>query len=79
VVPIADDAPNPEYLDAFLQGARFALFALEGRVKESSTSLSPELADSIDEVHEMVSTTRKGIQARDTSSVSAPTRFLGKN
>jgi hypothetical protein len=77
VVAIRDEPPNPEYLDAFLQGASFALFALEGRLREDREP-SAEVAEIISDLHEMLSATREGLEVREpqTESVS---RYIGKN
>lgn len=75
---IRDETTDPAYLDAFLQGARFALFALEGRFAENPEGLDPELAETIDELHDMFGDTREGLSRREPS-LALTRRFIGKN
>jgi hypothetical protein len=76
-----DDAPDPEYLDAFLQGASFALFALEGRLADEGGSPSPELAQALGDVHDLVASTREGLEVHRTSTDTMPPmqHYVGKN
>ncbi|HEX9815976.1 MAG TPA: hypothetical protein VGB18_03260, partial [Candidatus Thermoplasmatota archaeon] len=55
---------DPSYLDAFLQGARFSLFALEGRLRDREDLSRDELIELIDEVHAMYRHAQQGLDQR---------------
>lgn len=76
--PADCDPPDPAYLDAFLQGARFALFALEGRLRDETSTVPDELDHALDEFHDLYASTRDGLDSRE-ARVAAMARFLGKN
>lgn len=78
--PTPDLAPGtgPAYLDAFLQGARFALFALEGRLRDDDQPVPVELEDALIEFHDLYKDTRNGIDARQ-AKVELFSSYLGKN
>lgn len=72
------DVPDPAYLDNFLQGARFALFALEGRLRDSGREVPSELEDALREFHQLYASTRSGLEARE-ARIELISRYLGKN
>jgi hypothetical protein len=75
--PETPSPPEPSYIDTFLQGARFALFALEGRLREDG-ELPDDVDTALDEFHDLYQTTRSGIEAREADTDTLA-RFLGKN
>lgn len=74
---ISENPPDPEYVDAFLQGARFALLALEGRLDDGDGVKPPELSDAIGDFHALIASRQAGVDDRETPR--PPPRFLGKN
>ncbi len=77
-MPDTPPGTTPAYLDAFLQGARFALFALEGRLRDGDEAVPAELEEALIEFHNLYKDTRNGIEARDVQ-VELFSTFLGKN
>lgn len=69
--------PDHDYLDAFLQGARFALFAVEARLREDGCSES-EIEAALDEFHDLFRSVRGGME-RTRPLVALHTDYLGKN
>lgn len=83
--PIPEEFPgpaactkDPEYLDAFLQGARFALFALEGRLRDDDEEIPAEIEKALLEFHDLYKDTRSGVEA-EKARVELFSTFLGKN
>lgn len=75
---IRNDVPDPAYLDTFLQGARFALFALEGRLRDRGREVPAELEEALSEFHRLYESTRSGLDARE-AKIELMSQFLGKN
>ncbi len=76
--PIRPDSTDPAYLDAFLQGARFALFAVEGRLKGTKSELPADIEAAIDEFHDLFKATRDGIEGHEPP-IELVQRYVGKN
>ncbi len=78
-LPLSEpSAMDPEYLDAFLQGARFALFALEGRLRDDEQPVPPGLEEALLEFHGLYKDTRSGLDA-EKARIQVLSTFLGKN
>ncbi|MGH7318012.1 MAG: hypothetical protein ACRELA_00060 [Candidatus Rokuibacteriota bacterium] len=58
------NSPDRAYLDAFLQGARFSLFAMEGTLREKHSMTQEEMREVIAGLHELFQTTRVGLRER---------------
>lgn len=56
--------PDKNYLDAFLQGARFSLFAMEGALKGKGDLSAEEVQQLIDQLHEVFRSTHAGLRDR---------------
>lgn len=76
---IRSDTTDSTYLDAFLQGARFALFALEGRLNDKDTEIPDDVLDSLDEFHELFRSTRSELSDEEEATVEFVSRYLGRN
>lgn len=71
-------APDRDYLDTFLQGARFALFAVEARLRERDLADEDEIEATLDEFHDLFRNVRGGMD-RETPLVTLTSDHLGKN
>lgn len=71
-------APDRDYLDTFLQGARFALFAVEARLREQELADEDEIEATLDEFHELFRSVR-GSMEEAPPLVTLTSDHLGKN
>ncbi len=71
-------APDRDYLDTFLQGARFALFAVEARLRERELADEDEIEATLDEFHDLFRNVR-GSMEQDAPLVTFASDPLGKN
>ncbi|MDX1611657.1 MAG: hypothetical protein R3185_04755 [Candidatus Thermoplasmatota archaeon] len=70
-------SPDRAYLDAFLQGARFALFAAEARLQDPNVE-QEHLQAVMAELHALFRDTHEGVLARGPL-VRFKAEGLGKN
>lgn len=70
--------PDSAYLEAFLQGARFALFAIEGRIRNVDEIDEQALEEVFEEFHELFRDAYSS-QVERKHLLALSKEYLGKN